>query len=266
MDVSVPYMVSNSSVAVGNDRYDALEEFQKGEVHDQWNPNNDQQIQTAKATPDELLQSAQAMYMQQQMIMQSKPEKKEHELIATKEVKIDETKMQEEMIKELAKRLLEAQEAVKRNPLTQESIARVATQQHDVKINPVEINSTIQQMTSERGYVPPPKPKQDDIDETDLFSPDDPRRYIVQFINGIPQLVRKRTEDEFVEYLQKYAPDDYSKYQRIKEDQQRRLQPLQTAMPSTMPSSDNNTNNNSLSFAIPVPTWSSFDRGLGTAW
>lgn len=74
MDVSVPYMTGNSSVSVENERYETLEDLQKGAVRDQWNPQNNQQIQTQKAPQAELLQAAQAMYLQQQMIMQSKPE------------------------------------------------------------------------------------------------------------------------------------------------------------------------------------------------
>ena len=265
MDVSVPYMAGNSSVSVENERYETLEDLQKGTVHDQWNPQNNQQIQTQKAPQAELLQAAQAMYLQQQMIMQSKPEKREHELVATKEVKIEEAKMQEEMIRELTKRLAEAQEALKRNPLTQESIARVAVQHHEVKINPQEINSTIQQMNNERGYAPPPKPKQDDIDSADLFSQDDPRRYVVQIVNGTPQLSRKRSEEEFAEHLQKHFPDDFSKYQRVKEEQRRRQLPPSSSL-ALPPGASAFNNSNSTSFAIPVPAWSIFDRGLGNAW
>lgn len=265
MDVSVPYMTGNSSVSVENERYETLEDLQKGVVRDQWNPQNNQQIQTQKASQDELLQAAQAMYLQHQMFMQSTPVKREDELVATKDQKMEEAKMQEEMIRELTKRLAEAQEALKRNPLTQESIARVAVQHHEVKINPQEINSTIQQMNSERGYAPPPKPKQDDIDSADLFSQDDPRRYVVQFVNGTPQIARKRSEEEFAEHLQKHFPDDFSKYQRVKEEQRRRQLPPSSSL-ALPPGASAFNNSNSTSFAIPVPAWSIFDRGLGNAW
>ena len=221
----------------------SIRELSEHAPKDNWTVGSDTPIQEAKMNQTEVDSSLQKNLLSLAETLAYQPEKQVDQLIPITQDKIESNTMEQLIHKVEA----EKQSLLAHMPLVpdRQSVARVAAQSHEEKMDSRKLQQTITNQLSERGYtilsslvIPPPAVSQTTTN-SDEFTSDDVRRYVLKVKNGLPSIVRKLSESEYVETLKQHHSNDYIRYlQYVHEKQQQQMQQqISPVVSSVVPSS-----------------------------
>ncbi len=192
---------------------------------DNWTVGSDTPIQESKMNQDEVDSSLKKNLLSLAETLAYQPEKQTHQLIPVTQDKIESTAMEQLIHKVEA----EKQSLLAHMPLVpdRKSVARIAEQSHEEKMDSRKLQQTINTQLSERGYTvvshAPPVPQvvpSAPATASDEFTSDDVRRYILKIRDGVPFVVKKLSEPEFIDLLKQHHSNDFVRYLQLIHERQ----------------------------------------------